>query len=161
MEIAATSSYSDNNRESGNDKREILRLNNLDALITALFICKENYEDLAIATDVPGFKFDYTRYAAERVHFAATLYINLSQYGALSVDENGNISGGIWPGWRQASPCATVYDEDTLLRNIINHELEAIKRYDTYLRNHIPIIKDLNLLVGQRDAIKQAVKELK
>ena len=160
MEIAAASSYSDNNRETSNDKPEILRLNNLDDLVTALFICKDNYENLAIITEMPEFSSAYFRHAAERANYAATLYVNLSRYGALSVDESGKILGGIMPGWRQASPIATEYDEDILLKNIVNSELEAIKQYNTYLRNHIPVIKDLNVLVGQRDAIKQAIKEL-
>jgi len=45
-----------------------------------------------------------------------------------------------------------------LLNNIINNELSAIKKYNDYLRNHIPVIKDLYLLVSQQDSIKAVLK---
>lgn len=160
MKIFDFGSLKKSNRATINNDRESLRLANLDNLITALIICKENYEYLAAVTVLPTLRANYMQYAADRANFAATLYINMSQYGELSVDENGNVLGEKNMEWRRAWFDNEVDDEDILLRCAIVKDLEAVKKYDIYLRDHIPVIKHLNLIVIQQDNIKQVVKKL-
>ncbi|MBV8391039.1 MAG: hypothetical protein JO080_14635 [Mucilaginibacter sp.] len=160
MNASDTNSFNKSSPNTTKHDHEVFRLKNLDNLISALFVCKESYEYLAILTEFPWSRSVYMRYAADRANFAATLYINLSNYGGLSVDGEGNILGEPNSAWRKTSFDAETNDADSLLNSVISNELKAIKEYDNYLRNHIPVIKDLNLLVSQQNAIKQAISKI-
>jgi hypothetical protein len=146
--------------ESAEKNRETLRSNDLDKLVTALLICMEKYRQLAETAIFWELKAIYKQFADERAAYAAILYLRLSQDNQLSVDEEGSVIGPITPTWVDTVFNSEFDDDDTLLNNVINNELAAIKKYDDYLRNHIPVIKDLNLMLSQQDSIKQVVKGL-
>ncbi|HTK20836.1 MAG TPA: hypothetical protein VL442_15035 [Mucilaginibacter sp.] len=149
------------NYESAAKEREILRSSDLDKLVSALLVCMENYEQLAAATPFPELKAIYKHYAGERADYAASLYARLGQDDRLSINEEGGIIGQLKPAWAGTLFTNTESDDtNSLLNHIINNELSAIKKYDDYLRNHIPVIKDLNLLVWQQESIKQVVTGL-
>jgi len=159
MDAINPESFHKKESEPAGKEREVLRSNDLDKLVTALLICMENYSQLADVTIFPQLKAVYKQIANERAAFAAILYQRLGQDDKLSVDEEGSILGQIKPAWAGTS-FINEADDDTLLNSVINNEFAAIKKYDDYLRNHIPVIKDLNLLISQQNTIKQVVKGL-
>ncbi|HTK18327.1 MAG TPA: hypothetical protein VL442_02380 [Mucilaginibacter sp.] len=144
--------------DSNGKEREILRLSDLDMLIGALLICMDNYEQLAKVAVFPEVKAICKHYADQRAAFAAILYLRLGQYDRLSIDEQGCITGQTRPAWVNTSCTTNEADDDILMNSIINNELSAIKKYDDYLRSHIPVIRDLHLLVSQQDSIKRVIK---
>jgi hypothetical protein len=131
----------------------------LQDLITTLLDCHDHYKALAVTTQSAELKALYNNYADERADYAYMLYSNLSPYNETSVDENGHVTGLISPTWSNAD-IATIYGAVAIFPGIITREREAIKKYDSYLRNHIPIIPHLRLLTNQKSAIKQTVKFL-
>lgn len=131
----------------------------LQGLITALLDCYENYKALAVITQSAELKALYNNYADQRADYAYTLYSNLSAYNETFVDENGNVIGLANLAWDNTE-ITTIYRAVAIFPTIITSDLEAIKKYDTYLRNHIPIIPHLRLLTNQKSAIKQTVKYL-
>lgn len=146
---------------SAGKEREILRSSDLNKLIAALLICMESYLQLAEATIFWELKAVYRRFAEERAAYMAVLYLRLGQNSDLFIDKEGGLTGQIEPAWAIASFINNeAVEDEALLNSIINNELTAIKNYDDYLRNHIPEIKDLNLLISQQNSIKQVVKGL-
>ncbi len=141
--------------KSGRPEKE----KSLQDLITALLDCHENYKALSANTHCTEFKALYNNYANERADYAYTLYSNLSTSHKTFVDENGHIIGLVNPVWSNAE-IATIYGAVDIFPATIISEHEAIKKYYTYLRNHIPIIPHLRLLTSQKNAIKQTVKFL-
>jgi hypothetical protein len=131
----------------------------LQDLITALVDCYENYKALSAITQPAEFKALYNNYANQRADYAYTLYSNLSAHNEIFVNENGHVTGLISPAWSNAD-IETIYRAVAIFPAIITSEREAIKKYDNYLRNHIPIIPHLRLLTNQKSAIKQTVKFL-
>ena len=161
MDAINPESFHKKDYESAGKEREILRSTDLDKLIATLLICMGNYLQLAEATIFRELKAIYKQFAEERAAFAIVLYLRLGQDSQLSVDDEGNVIGQLRPAWSATSYVNSEADDaDTLLNSIIKNELSAIKKYDDYLRNHIPVIKDLNLLVSQQDSIKQVVRGL-
>jgi len=158
MDAINSESFHKKDYESAGKEREILKSSDLDKLVTTLLICMENYNQLAKVTVFPELKAIYKHYADQRAAFAAILYFRLGQDDRLSINEDGSISGQTKPAWARTSYIDSEADSDTLLNNIINNELSAIKKYNDYLRNHIPVIKDLYLLVSQQDSIKGVLK---
>ena len=131
----------------------------LQDLITALLDCHENYKALSATTHSAEFKALYNNYASARSDYAYALYSNLSASHKTFVDENGHIVGLVNPVW-SGTEMATIYGTVDIFPATIISEHEVIKKYDTYLRNHIPIIPHLRLLTSQKNAIKQTVKYL-
>ena len=101
----------------------------------------------------------YNNYADQRADYAYTLYSNLSAYHETFVDENGHVIGLANPAW-SSTEIVTIYRAADIFPATITNELEAIKKYETYLRNHIPIIPHLRLLTSQKSSIMQTVKYL-
>jgi hypothetical protein len=161
MNTINSESFHKRDYEPAGKEREILRSSDLDKLLAALIISMENFEYLAAATSLPGLKAIYKEYANERAVFSVNLHLRLGQDDQISVNEEGSIIGRPKPVWAGTSFSNTEADSaEILLSRAINNDLFIIKKYDEYLRNNIPVIKDLNLLVSQQDAIKQAVKKL-
>ncbi|HEY9001853.1 MAG TPA: hypothetical protein VIM89_10910 [Mucilaginibacter sp.] len=160
MDAINSESFHKKDYESAAKEREILRSSDLDKLVSALLICMENYRQLAASAPFKELKAIYKQLADERADYAAILYFRLGQNDQLSVDVEGGVIGQIKPAWANTSFIGNEANDDTLLNSIINNELSAIKKYDDYLRNHIPVIKDLNLLVWQQNSIKQILKGL-
>lgn len=131
----------------------------LQDLITALLDCHENYKALSANTHCVEFKALYNNYANERADYAYTLYSNLSACDKTFVDENGHVIGLVNPFWI-TTEIAPIYGAVDIFPATITSECEAIKKYDSYLRHHIPIIPHLRLLTSQKTAINQTVKYL-
>ncbi|WP_426669781.1 hypothetical protein ACPPVU_00785 [Mucilaginibacter sp. McL0603] len=131
----------------------------LEELITALLSCHENYNALSMITQSGEGKATCKRYADERTNYAYTLYSSLGSYNQIFVDETGTVRGFVNPVWSNVEN-AIVIEAVDIFPAVITSELEAIKKYDTYLRNHIPIIPHLRLLTSQKNSIKQTVKYL-
>jgi hypothetical protein len=131
----------------------------LQELITALLDCHENYKALSATTLSAEFKALYNNYASARSDYAYALLSNLGACDKTFVDENGHIIGLVNPVWSNTE-IATIYGAVDIFPAAITSEREAIKKYDTYLANHIPIIPHLRLLTSQKNAIKQTVKYL-
>jgi hypothetical protein len=131
----------------------------LQDLINALLDCYENYIALSKVTPSAVLRAAYNNYANMRTDYVYALYSNLSVYNGVFVDQTGNVTGLIDPVWSDTE-IAIIYEEAAIFPAIITNELKAIKRYDMYLRNHIPIIPHLRLLTSQKNSIKQTVKFL-
>ena len=131
----------------------------LQDLINALLDCYENYIALSRVTPSAVLRAVYNNYANMRTDYAYALYSNLSVYNGIFVDQTGSVIGLTDPGWNNTE-ITIIYEEAAIFPAIITNELKAIKRYDMYLRNHIPIIPHLRLLTSQKNSIKQTVKFL-
>ena len=141
--------------KSGRPEKE----RSLQDLITVLLDCYENYKALSAITQLAGLKAMYKNWADVRADYAYILYSNLDVCNEAFVDQTGNVIGLINTAWSN-NEVATIYGTVPIFPATIASELEAIKKYDTYLRNHIPIIPHLRILTNQKKALKQAVKFL-
>ncbi len=125
----------------------------LEELIIALIISKENYKALASSTRSLQLKGICNQYVAERTDQAFKLYRHLSSSGGISVDKVDLL-------WIEKLRVAAHKGDAALLNIIIKGETVAIKKYENYLNNHIPTVQNLLLLSGQIKAVKQALSTI-
>lgn len=122
----------------------------LEELIIALIISKENYKALARSTRSLELKAMCNKYAAERTDQAFKLYRHLSLSGGISIDKVDLL-------WIDRIRTAAHRGDAAMLNIIIKSESTSIKKYESYLADHIPTIVHLQMLNGQINAVKQAL----
>ena len=131
----------------------------LDELIISLLKSKYYYSAMAIITDLSELKKKYTRLAAERKYYVYLLYQNLGEHSRTSVDEKGNLVNTAIPTFIQAMEIYIGSEKD-MLHYAIKNEQETVAKYDTYLRNHIPLVAHLKLVADQKLDVRQTIQSL-
>jgi hypothetical protein len=126
---------------------------NLEELIITLIISKENYKALAKSTRSLELKAICNQYAADRTEQAFKLYRHMGSSGGISVDQADLL-------WIDRLQTAAHKGDAAILNIIIKSETMAIKKYETYLSNHIPTIEHLQMLSGQIKVVKQALSTI-
>ena len=131
----------------------------LGELIIILFKSQHYYSAMAIISELPELKKKFARLAAERKYYAYLLYQNLGMHSRTYVDENGNLVTDILPAYINTAYINCESEAD-LMCHTIKNEREVIKKYEAYLRNHIPAVAHLKLLVDQKQDIRQTMQSL-
>src|ERR1700750_2702397 len=101
----------------------------LEELIIALIISKENYKALARTTRSLDLKAICNQHAAERTELAFKLYRHIGLSGGIAANQADLL-------WVDKLWTASHKGDAAILNIIIKSETTAIKKYETYLSNH-------------------------
>ena len=127
----------------------------LNDLISSLQTCAQNYKKLATESDLPELKEIATKLSAERTEFVHILKDGFREKGRKSYNTLKNIK----PLWfKLVKSVAHSKGNQILVSTILKNEIEAVKKYNTYLYNHIPTIEQLNILLEQQKAVNDAIE---
>jgi hypothetical protein len=127
----------------------------LNDLIAALHTCAENYKKLVDESDLSELKEIAGKLSLERAEFVLVLKEGFRDKSR----KNYNTLIKIKPLWfKLVKSVAHSKDDQTMVSAILKSELNAAKKYNTYLYNHIPTAEQLNILLEQRRSVNDTIE---
>ena len=127
----------------------------LNDLIASLHTCAENYKKLATESDLSELKEIAEKLASERAEFALALKEGFRDKSR----KNHNALYKIKPLLvKFVKSVAQSKDDQAMVSAILKNELNAARKYNIYLYNHIPTVEQLHILLEQKKAVNEAIE---
>jgi hypothetical protein len=127
----------------------------LNDLIVSLHTCAENYKKLAAESALSELKEIAIKLASERAEFAITLKEGFRDKSKKSHNALNKIKPLLV---KLVKSVAQSKDDQAIISTILKNELNAAKKYNTYLYNHIPTVEQLHILLEQKRAVNEAIE---
>lgn len=126
----------------------------LNDLIASLHTCAENYKKLASQSDLSELKEIADKLASERTEFAITLKEGFRDKSR----KDRNALNKIKPLLvKLVKSVAQSKSDQAMVSTILKNELNAARKYNAYLFNHIPTVEQLHILLEQKRAVNEAI----
>ncbi|HTD40623.1 MAG TPA: DUF2383 domain-containing protein [Mucilaginibacter sp.] len=130
----------------------------LNELIASLSTCIENYKKMADESDSPELKEIANKLAIERSEFVLVLNKNFSNKNK----SHHNVLSEVKPLYAKlVKGIIHSKGDQRIMDTILKSELNAVKKYNTYLYHHIPTIEQLNVLIEQKRTVNNAIDLIK
>jgi uncharacterized protein (TIGR02284 family) len=139
-------------------KEEVV--SDLKELVVLVNDGKEGYQSAAEATENPELKAIFSKFAGERIVYAAELKEHITTHGGSSDNEEGGILGGLHRTWINIKQALSSKEDKAILSAVTEGERAVIAKYDEYIADYADHADHLQLLTEQRDGVTNALKEV-